>query len=68
MKSVSGKKLCKVLQDNGWTLLRIKGSHHYFAKEGNPITIAVPVHGNRDLKTGILAALLKDAELTEVDV
>ena len=68
MKSVSGKKLCKALQKNGWTLLRIHGSHYYYAKDGNPITIAVPVHANRDLKTGILAALLKDAELTEADV
>lgn len=68
MKSVSGKKLCKTLADNGWTLLRIRGSHHYYAKDGNPITVSVPVHGNRDLKTGILAALLKDAGLTENDL
>ncbi len=51
MKSVSGKKLCKVLESKGWTLLRIKGSHHYYAKEGNSVTLSVPVHGNRDLKT-----------------
>ncbi|WP_428977181.1 type II toxin-antitoxin system HicA family toxin [Microcystis aeruginosa] len=28
MKSISGKKLCKVLEKLGWILVRIKGSHY----------------------------------------
>ncbi len=28
MKSVSGKELAKVLERNGWTKLRVQGSHH----------------------------------------
>lgn len=28
MKSVSGKEFTKVLERNGWVLLRIEGSHH----------------------------------------
>jgi predicted RNA binding protein YcfA (HicA-like mRNA interferase family) len=28
MRSLSGKALAQVLERNGWTLLRIHGSHH----------------------------------------
>lgn len=30
MKSISGRKLCKLLEDKGWVLLRINGSHHIY--------------------------------------
>ncbi|WP_372478173.1 type II toxin-antitoxin system HicA family toxin [Nostoc mirabile] len=28
MKSISGKQLCKILEQKGWVLQRISGSHH----------------------------------------
>ena len=33
----------KLLERNGWTLLRIKGSHHTFGKSGYR-NIIIPVH------------------------
>lgn len=33
MKNISGKKLCKILQDNGWQLVRIAGSHYVLPKK-----------------------------------
>jgi predicted RNA binding protein YcfA (HicA-like mRNA interferase family) len=68
MKSVSGKKLCKIVQKHGWILKRIKGSHHIFEKEGLETTLSIPTHGNKDLKIGTLKALLKQANLTEDDL
>jgi predicted RNA binding protein YcfA (HicA-like mRNA interferase family) len=35
MKSISGKKLCKIVKKYGWRLARIVGSHHIFEKEGS---------------------------------
>ena len=63
MKNVTGKKLCKILQENGWKLNRISGSHHVFVKEGETARIIVPVHGNKEIKTGLLKAILKTAGL-----
>jgi predicted RNA binding protein YcfA (HicA-like mRNA interferase family) len=63
MKSMSGKDLAKLLEANGWDLLRIQGSHHIYGKAGNPSRISVPVHRNQDLKIGLLRNLLKTAEL-----
>lgn len=68
MKSISGKKLCKLLEKFGWKLVRVKGSHHIYIKENVAKIVVIPVHGNRDLPTGTLKGILKDAELTEDDI
>ncbi|NJN59999.1 MAG: type II toxin-antitoxin system HicA family toxin [Leptolyngbyaceae cyanobacterium SL_5_9] len=68
MKSVSGKALCKIIEKHGWMLKRITGSHHIYAKQGVSVILSIPVHGGRDLPTGTLKSLLKDAGLTEQDL
>jgi predicted RNA binding protein YcfA (HicA-like mRNA interferase family) len=65
LKSVSGKRFCKVLEDHGWELQRIRGSHHIYGQPGNPTILTVPVHGNHDLKIGTLGRLLKDSGIDE---
>ena len=65
MKSVSGKALCKIVERSGWELKRITVSHHIYAKEDVAVILSIPVHSNRDLPTGILRSLLKDAGITE---
>ena len=67
MKQLSGKELCKILEQQGWELKRINGSHHIFAKQGKIQRISVPVHGNKPLKAGLLKALIKAAEIKEHD-
>lgn len=70
MKSISGKKFARVLEKNGWILIRINGSHHIYMKnEGmNNIRLTIPIHSNKDIKLGLLKHLLKLAELTENDI
>ena len=33
MKSISGKKLGKIVEKKGWILKKITGSHHIYEKE-----------------------------------
>jgi predicted RNA binding protein YcfA (HicA-like mRNA interferase family) len=68
MKTVSGKALKRVLERNGWILRRVRGSHHIYGKDGSVVRLSVPVHGNKPLKAGLLAHLLKQAGLTEDDL
>ncbi len=63
MKNITGRKLCKILEENGWKLARINGSHHIYTKEKEEARIVVPVHGNKEIKTGLLKAILKTAGL-----
>ena len=67
MKTVSGKKFAKILEDHGWVLARITKHHIYKSPDGLK-TISVPVHNNDDLKVGILSNFLKQAGLTEADL
>jgi len=68
MKSISGKKFAKILEKNGWQLLRVQGSHHIYCKPGQTTRISVPIHGNKDLKVGLLRYLMKQASLSEKDL
>jgi len=68
LKSVSGKEFARLLERHGWELKRVKGSHHIFAKSGNPARISVPIHGNSPLKIGLLRHFLKVAEINEKEL
>lgn len=69
MKATSGKHFCKILEKRGWILKRTtKSSHFIYTKQGDPATISVPVHANKDLKKGLQAELMKQAGLTESDL
>lgn len=63
MKAMSGREFCRLLEQNGWSLLRVSGSHHIYGKIGVNVRLSVPVHGNDSLKTGLLRHLMKMAGL-----
>jgi predicted RNA binding protein YcfA (HicA-like mRNA interferase family) len=66
MKSVSGKKIARILENKGWILVDVNGSHFKYYKN-NKVAI-VPIHGNKDLKIGTLRTIMKQANLTEDDL
>jgi predicted RNA binding protein YcfA (HicA-like mRNA interferase family) len=68
MKAVSGKDFTKALERQGWTLLRVQGSHHIYGKTGIDIRFSIPIHGNQILKIGLLKHLMKMASLSEKDL
>lgn len=39
MKTLSGKELARLLEQNGWELARIQGSHHIYHKAGSPVRL-----------------------------
>lgn len=68
MKTISGRQLALALEKHGWSLKRIEGSHHIYAKPGHPARISVPIHGNEPLKIGLVKHLLKIAGIEESEV
>lgn len=65
MKSISGKDLCRLLEKKGWQLKKIHGSHHVYMTAGRKERVSVPVHGNKDLKVGMLKSIMKIAKISE---
>lgn len=68
MRQISGKELARAIQRRGWSLARVRGSHHVFVMPGRRERIVIPIHGNRPLRIGLLRALMKIAELTDADL
>ncbi len=64
LKTYSGKKLISVLKKLGFTVIRIKGSHHYLKHQDGRATV-VPVHSNEDIGIGLLLKILRDIEITK---
>lgn len=54
------KDLLRLLKKDGWSVVRINGSH-YVLQKGEQTTV-VPIHG-RDVPTGLLDQILKETGL-----
>jgi predicted RNA binding protein YcfA (HicA-like mRNA interferase family) len=68
MKTVSGKRMGKILQAKGFSLVRTTGSHCIYRGGNPPRTVPVPVHGNRDLKPGTQRRIMSQAGLVHADL
>ena len=62
------KGVLKTPRKKGWHLKSIKGSHNIYMKEGRKERIGVPVHSNKNLKIGLLKALMRIAEIEESEL
>jgi predicted RNA binding protein YcfA (HicA-like mRNA interferase family) len=64
----SPKKLIQLLEQKGYYLKRVTGSHHiYFHKELKK-TVVVPVHGNKDIPKGTFMSILKQAGISKEEI
>lgn len=68
MKSVSGKRMCQILEGKGWRLARITGSHHIHVRQGSNLRITVPIHNKQDLKIGLQRAITNSADVREEEL
>ena len=68
MKTISGKRMCRILEQRGWTLARINGAHHIYRQTATGRRTVVPVHGNQNLKPGTQHGIMRDAGLTDADL
>jgi predicted RNA binding protein YcfA (HicA-like mRNA interferase family) len=56
-------ELVRLLERNGFTLVKEKGSIRYYAKPGVDRLIRIDYHGAREVPTGTCQAILKAAGL-----
>jgi len=68
MKTISGKRMCQILDGKGWRMARITGSHCIYVRQGSNLRITVPIQGNQDLKIGLQRAIMKLAGVTEEEL
>jgi len=63
---VSGKRLIKALEVDGWEVVRQRGSHVRLKKVGRRNALVVPLH--KEIKRGTLGGILRDADLNSEDL
>lgn len=59
---MNSSKLIRMLEEDGWQVVRIKGSHHHMKHPAKPGLITVP-HPKKDLPVGTVRSILKTAGL-----
>jgi len=65
LKGVKFSELVRVLERNGFSLTKEKGSIRYYAKTGFDKLIRVDFHGAKEVPAGTCHAILKAAGLKE---
>lgn len=60
-------ELVRLLEKNGFNLLKEKGSIRYYSKPGHDKLIRVDYHGSKEVPTGTCHAILKAAGIKERD-
>jgi predicted RNA binding protein YcfA (HicA-like mRNA interferase family) len=57
------RDLVRMLEDDGWRLVRTRGSHHHYRHDVKPGLVTVPGTGGADLAPGTLNSILRQAGL-----
>jgi len=57
---MDSRSLIKELEADGWTLVRITGSHHHFRHSSKPGTVTVP-HPRKDIPIGTERSIRRQA-------
>jgi predicted RNA binding protein YcfA (HicA-like mRNA interferase family) len=65
--SVAPKELIKLLEQRGFVFDRSKGSHQIYLNKERKLRVVVPMH-NKDLPTGTLHAILKQAGIDKKEL
>ena len=60
---LKGKDLIKALGKLGFSVLRIRGSHHFLKHKDGRSTV-VPVHAGEIVGPGLLSKILSDVDLS----
>ena len=57
------REVIRLLEKNGWTEMRSRGSHRHFKHSAQRDVITVPGNAGKELAPGTLNAILKKAGL-----
>lgn len=63
MKSYSSREIIKIIEEDGWELVRVAGSHHVFRHKVKKGTVTVP-HPRKDLPLKTVKSILAQAGIT----
>ena len=60
---LSGREVCRILVDQGFTEVRRRGSHIVMQKRTPGTTITVPVPNHPEIRIGTLGPIIRQSQL-----
>ncbi|NIA28767.1 MAG: addiction module toxin, HicA family [Actinobacteria bacterium] len=67
LRVLSGKDVCRILEKNGFSEIRRRGSHIVMQKKTNDSTITVPVPNHQELRMGTLRSIIRQSQIKRTD-
>jgi len=63
LRALKAKDVIRILEKNGFELIRQDGSHRFFRRPNSPGLVCVPVHGGRDIPQNTMRRIVKKSNL-----
>jgi len=63
LRVLSGRDVCRILEKNGFSEIRWRGSHIIMQKKTNDSTITVPVPDHQELRMGTLRSIIRQSQI-----
>jgi len=63
LRILSGRQVCEILEAQGFSSVRQRGSHIVMQKRADRTTTTVPVPDHQELKIGTLASIIRQSGL-----
>lgn len=63
LRVLSGREVCRILEDHGFVIVRQRGSHIVMQKRSGEGTITVPVPDHREVRPGTLRSIIRQSGL-----
>jgi predicted RNA binding protein YcfA (HicA-like mRNA interferase family) len=63
LPSLTGREVIAALNQIGFAVVRIRGSHHFLMHDDGRCTV-VPVHSGETIGTGLLSQILRNCQIT----
>ncbi|MGI8402720.1 MAG: type II toxin-antitoxin system HicA family toxin [Gemmatimonadaceae bacterium] len=57
---MNSREIIRLLEDDGWRLNRLKGSHHQYVHDTKPGTVTIP-HPRKDFPKGTIRSIEKQS-------
>ena len=63
LRILSGREVCAILAQHGYEEIRQRGSHIIMQKKTEDSTITIPVPNHKEIRTGTLMSIIRQARL-----
>ena len=63
LRVLSGREVCRILADQGFTEVRQRGSHIVMQRRTDDSTVTVPVPDHAELRVGTLLSIIRQSGL-----